>query len=266
MVSIVCGGRVGNGRRRVVVRDLPIAGVPTVLVWDKRTFRCREQLCPRSSWSETSPLIAVRASLTERARAEICRRVGHDLDTVAEVAREFGVGWGCAHQAVIDHGDALIAADMRVERTVGVGVDEHTFQHANARRRTQMAITFVDIDRARLLDVVPGRSGDVVREWVTERPDGWAEQIQVATIDAFRGYATAIGDVLAGRDVGDRSLPRHPLASLRRRRAPPRATRHPRSSRPQARPALRDPPAAVAHLGPPVRTRLGTPPRRARRW
>ena len=188
---------VGNGRRRVVVRDLPIAGVPTVLVWDKRTFRCREQLCPRSSWSETSPLIAVRASLTERARAEICRRVGHDLDTVAEVAREFGVGWGCAHQAVIDHGDALIAADMRVERTVGVGVDEHTFQHANARRRTQMAITFVDIDRARLLDVVPGRSGDVVREWVTERPDGWAEQVRVATIDAFRGYATAIGDVLA---------------------------------------------------------------------
>ncbi len=98
---------VGNGRRRVVVRDLPIAGVPTVLVWDKRTFRCREQLCERSSWSETSSLIAVRASLTERARAEICRRVGHDLDTVAEVAREFGVGWQCAHQAVIDHGDAL---------------------------------------------------------------------------------------------------------------------------------------------------------------
>ena len=192
-----CGvAGVGNGRRRVVVRDLPIAGVPTVLVWDKRTFRCREQLCERSSWSETSSLIAVRASLTERARAEICRRVGHDLDTVAEVAREFGVGWQCAHQAVIDHGDELIAADHRIDRTVAVGVDEHTFQHANARRRTQMATTFVDIDRARLLDVVPGRSGDVVRDWVTNQPDGWADQIQVATIDAFRGYATAIGDVL----------------------------------------------------------------------
>ena len=192
-----CGvAGVGNGRRRVVVRDLPIAGVPTVLVWDKRTFRCREQLCERSSWSETSPLIAVRASLTERARAEICRRVGHDLDTVAEVAREFGVGWQCAHQAVIDHGDELIAAYHRLDRTVAVGVDEHTFQHANARRRTQMATTFVDIDRARLLDVVPGRSGDVVRDWVTNQPDGWADQIQVATIDAFRGYATAIGDVL----------------------------------------------------------------------
>ena len=38
-----CGVRaVGNGRRRVCVRDLPIAGTPTVLVWAKRTWRCRE--------------------------------------------------------------------------------------------------------------------------------------------------------------------------------------------------------------------------------
>ena len=139
-----CGAvGVGNGRRRVKIRDLPIAGVATVLVWAKRTFRCREQLCERGSWSETSPLIAGRASLTERARAEICRRVGADLDTVAEAARAFGVGWACAHQAVIDHGDSLIEADNRIERTVAVGVDEHTFQHANARRRTQMATTFV---------------------------------------------------------------------------------------------------------------------------
>lgn len=161
---------VGNGRRRVLVRDLAIAGTPTVLVWAKRTFRCREELCERGSWSETSPLIAPRASLTERARAGICRRVGADLDTVAEAARAFGVGWACAHQAVIDHGDELIEADNRIDRTVAVGVDEHTFQHANARRRTQMATTFVDIDRARLGDVVPGRSGDVVRDWVTDAP------------------------------------------------------------------------------------------------
>jgi transposase len=192
-----CGVRaVGNGRRRVTVRDLSIAGVPTVIVWAKRTWRCREERCERGSWSETSTEIGVRASLTERARREICRRVGAELDTVAAVAREFGVGWACAHHAVIDHGDALIAADDRLERTRTLGVDEHTFQHANARRRTQMATTFVDLDRARLLDVVPGRSGDVVREWVTSQPIWWADQIDVAAIDAFRGYATAIGDVL----------------------------------------------------------------------
>ena len=187
---------VGNGRRRVLVRDLPIAGTPVVVVWAKRTWRCRQELCPRSSWSETSDEITPRASLTERARREICRRVGRDLDTVAEVAREFGVGWFCAHQAVIDHGDQLIDHDRRLEHVTGLGVDEHTFQHANARRRTQMVTTFVDIDRGRLLDAVPGRSGDVVRSWVRGQPSWWAGQIQVAAIDAFTGYAAAIRDVL----------------------------------------------------------------------
>ena len=39
-----CGVRaVGNGRHRVMVRDLPIAGTATVIVWAKRTWRCREQ-------------------------------------------------------------------------------------------------------------------------------------------------------------------------------------------------------------------------------
>lgn len=42
----VCGVRAtGNGRRRVLVRDLPIAGTPTVLVWAKRRWRRPELGC-----------------------------------------------------------------------------------------------------------------------------------------------------------------------------------------------------------------------------
>jgi hypothetical protein len=133
--------------------------------------------------------------LTERARREICRRVGQELDSVTAVAREFGVGWACARQAMVDYGDALIEADDGLERTCQLGVDEHTFQHANARRRTQMATTFVDLQRARLLDVVRGRSGQVARDWVESQPIWWVDQIDVAAIDAFGGYATAIGEV-----------------------------------------------------------------------
>jgi transposase len=59
-----------------------------------------------------------------------------------------------------------------------------------------MATTFVDLDRGRLLEVVPGRSGQVIRDWISTRPSSWVGGIEVATIDAFRGYATAIGDVL----------------------------------------------------------------------
>lgn len=188
---------VGNGRRDVIVRDMPIGGVPTIVVWRKRTWCCREELCERGAWSETSPHIAPRAGLTERARRHIYVRVGRDLATVAELAREFGVSWATAHQCVIDFAETAITADDRLERVTDLGVDEHTFAHGvPTGGGSKMATTFVDLQRGRLLDVKQGRSGDVVREWVRSQPIWWADQIEVAAIDAFRGYANAIDDVL----------------------------------------------------------------------
>jgi transposase len=79
-----------HDRRPSWVRDLPVAGRPTVLVWVKRVWRCHEPACAKSTWTETSEAIRPRASLTERARAEACRRVGRDGHSVAAVAAEFG--------------------------------------------------------------------------------------------------------------------------------------------------------------------------------
>src|SRR5690606_7148033 len=115
-----CGRRaVGHGRRRVAVRDLPIVGRPVVLVWVKRIWRCPDDGCDRRTWTETHPQIAPRAVLTERARAEICRRVGQDEDSVAEVARAFGVGLHTAMAAVVEHGTMLVEDPQRVAGTTG---------------------------------------------------------------------------------------------------------------------------------------------------
>jgi transposase len=81
-----------HDRRPCWIRDLPTAGRPVTLVWIKRVWRCPHQLCPTRTWTETCPQIVARASLTERARAEVCRRVGQDGASVAAVARDFGVG------------------------------------------------------------------------------------------------------------------------------------------------------------------------------
>jgi len=45
---------------------------------------------------------------------------------------------------------------------------------------------------ARLLDVVAGRSGVVLAAWLHERDDDWKAQIATASLDSFRGYATAL--------------------------------------------------------------------------
>ncbi len=100
-----CGVRaVGHGRRVVKVRDLPAGDRPVVLVWRKRIWRCSDPDCDVRTWSEETDAIAPRAVLTERAREEICRRVGAEGQSVAQVARTFGVGWHTAMEAVRDHG------------------------------------------------------------------------------------------------------------------------------------------------------------------
>ena len=65
-----CGTRArSSGRRRTKVRDLPVGGRPTVLVWCMGVWRCAEAACEVGSWSETSPLGSGRGR---------CCRSGHD--------------------------------------------------------------------------------------------------------------------------------------------------------------------------------------------
>jgi transposase len=197
-----CGVRaVGHGRRRVQVRDLPMAGRPVVLVWAKRIWRCPDPDCERCTWTETLDEMGPRAVLSERARVEICRRVGACEDSVAQVARDFGVGWATAMAAVIDHGVPLVDDPGRLAAVRGLGVDETTFLHARRGRRTVQVTGFVDLDRARLLDVVPGRSGPAAARWLLERDPGWRAGVDVAALDAFRGYNTALVATLPNATV-----------------------------------------------------------------
>ena len=188
-----CGTRaVGHGRRRVKVRDLPIAGRNVVLVWSKRIWRCPDPDCDVSTWSERCSCIASRASVTESGRAEICRRVGQDEDSVAQVARDFGIGWHAAMTAVRDHGQPLVDDPERLAGVTGLGVDETTMLHANASRRTAYVTGFVDLERGRLLDVRPGRTGRVVADWLDEQGADWRAAIGAVAMDGFRGYANGL--------------------------------------------------------------------------
>ena len=49
---------------------------------------------------------------------------------------------------------------------------------------------------ARLLDLVPGRSGKAYKDWLTERGDAFRRGVQIAALDPFAGYKSAIDDKL----------------------------------------------------------------------
>ncbi len=200
-----CGVRARlHDRRPTWVRDLPIGGRPVTLVWVKRVWRCAEMLCPRVTWTETVEAIGARMSLTERARAEACRRVGQDADSVAEVARAYGAGWATIMAAVTEHGQRLLAADDRMEPVRALGLDETAFLAATAQHPTLFVTGFVDVDRHRLLDVVEDRCGASVSGWLSRQDTGWRDGVQTVALDPHAGYRSGL---LAGfADRADRGL------------------------------------------------------------
>jgi transposase len=189
-----CGVRARlHNRRPSWVRDLPAAGRPVTLVWVKRVWRCVEPRCPRRTWTETSAEIRPRAAWTERARREACRRVGELGQTVTAVAAEFGVGWATVMAAVRDYGRPLVDDPGRLDGVHAVGVDETAFLAATPSSGTVFATGIVALNgRARLLDVVEGRSGKALCDWVSSRGQDWRDRIAVAALDPFRGYASAL--------------------------------------------------------------------------
>jgi transposase len=187
-----CGCRaVSKGRRTVKVRDLPAGGRPVVIGWRKRIWRCPATECEVKTWTEQHDAIGARRSLTERARRETCRRVGRN-HSVAEVARELGVGWATVMAAVVDYGTPLVEDPDRIGTVQQLGLDEAKYQKAGPRRRTRYATGFVDLDRGQLLDVVPGRTAAAVHDWLTARPVDWLRAVATVAIDPHQGYANGV--------------------------------------------------------------------------
>jgi transposase len=194
MVGCVgCGVRATpHGRRTVRVRDLPIGGRPVVLCWRKRIWRCREPACGVRTWTEQAAAIRPRAVLTERARAEACRRVGKDAHAVAAVARDLGVGWATIMRAVADHGTPLVDDPTRLDGVAALGLDETSFLKATRLAPTRYVTGLVDLERGRLLEVVADRTKAAVDGWLHARPAAWLARIGTVALDPWRGYASTL--------------------------------------------------------------------------
>lgn len=177
-----------KGRREVKVRDLELAGRPSALVWRKRRWCCKEELCEVKTWTETVGAIGCRASLTERARAEACRLVGEEGRSVAEVARSLGVTWETVMRAVEDYGRPLVDDPARIGGVQALGIDETTWLAATRAHSTLFATGLVDTRAGLLLDVIQGRDSDILRDWLADRPAPWLAGVDVVCIDPFEAY------------------------------------------------------------------------------
>ena len=185
----------GHGRMVVEVIDAPWAGVPTRIRWHKRRWICREHTCQTVTFLEHSEKVcAPRARLGTRAIRWAIRQLRFEGATIAGLARQLATTWNTVWSHIKP---CLQAASDDPARFAGVrvlGVDEHVWHHQDRRRRGPRELTgIVDLTRgkehptARLLDLVPGRSGTVYKNWLEERGKDFRAGVQIATLDPFQG-------------------------------------------------------------------------------
>jgi hypothetical protein len=121
---------------------------------------------------------------------------GQDGDSVAPVARAFGVGWHTAMAAVEDHGQPP-GDPARTAAVTALGTDETVFLHARRDRHIMFVTGMVDLDRGTADRRGGGKIGAGAGDWLDGQPGWWRDEITGAAIVPFRGYANALKSKLA---------------------------------------------------------------------
>jgi transposase len=192
-----------RGRRVRRLHDIPAFGAPVELVWRQRRYRCAEPDCPVRGFSEDHDLARPRAKLTTRAAWWAISQIARDNASVQSVARRLGVDWHTVWETIKPLLEELADDPDRLIGVETVGVDEHIWHHQPRTGKGPKEQTgIVDLTRrngrprARLLDLVPGRSGKAYADWLRSRGNAFTAGIGTATLDPFRGYGNAIRDEL----------------------------------------------------------------------
>ena len=214
-------------RPRVRVRDLPIAGRVTYLVWRKRRYRCAA--CGRT-FTESDPELPARQRVTRRFRLRLFERVrggaAHaevarcERTTRYQVARAFGAG----------------TEDELEARRGSRPVRRLSLDEAHHRRGRELATVVSDLDRRRVVELLDGRSRRRVERYLRSLPERHRRAIEVVSIDPYEAYRQAILNELPwARIVVDHfHLVRGAntaLDSVRRERQREHARRRPKGAR-----------------------------------
>ena len=167
-------------RTEVAVRDLPYGGRPTTLLWQRRRFVCRR--CGTTT-TEAHPQITGR--LTNRLRAALVAEVRDS--TVQAVRRRHGLGWHQVMAVVLDYAVVVFFRRRRVRCRV-LTVDEKSLVKGHGGFSTIVS----DGDTGAVVAVLPGRSEQVLANFLARQSREWRHGVQVVVTDMAACYRGAI--------------------------------------------------------------------------
>ena len=152
----------GRADRRAVLRPAGHARVVEADLVLPRSRRARWRCSP----SRTNAVARPRGLLTTRAAWWATRQLRREHASVLGLARQLGTTWKTVWRSVKPLLEVMDADPTRFDGVETLGVDEHVWHHVSPVKRGPKELTgMVDLTRdakgktrARLLDLVPGRS------------------------------------------------------------------------------------------------------------
>jgi transposase len=170
-------------RPLVRVRDLPIAGRRTFLVWRKRRLRCCA--CGRT-FTERHEELPSRQRVTRRFRRRLFERASegaaHAEVARAEATSRYQVGRAFALGTVVELEARTTAPTPR-----RLSLDE-----AHHRRGHELATIVSDPDSRRVVEVLEGRSRRIVERYLRSLPAAERQAIRAVSIDPYDAYRQAV--------------------------------------------------------------------------
>ena len=178
----------------------PFGWRPTVLEVRLRRYRCPG--CAHVWRQDADAAAEPRARLSRRAVRWALEALVVQHLTIARIAEALAVSWHTANSAVLAEGKRRLIEDpTRFDGVRVLGVDEHVWRHT--RRGDKFVTVIIDLTPirdgtgpARLLDMVAGRSKQVFKTWLADRPEDWRAGVEVVAMDGFTGFKTAAAEEL----------------------------------------------------------------------
>lgn len=176
----------------------PFGHRPTTLLVRVRRYRCSH--CGRTWREDLTAAADTRAKLSRRGIRWALEAIVIDHLSVARAAAGLGVSWHTANSAILAEGHRVLIDDpARFDGVTAIGVDEHVWRHT--RHGDKCVTVIIDLTPireqtgpARLLDMVEGRSKQVFKTWLAERPATWREGVDVVAMEGFTGFKTAAAE------------------------------------------------------------------------
>ena len=199
--------------RRRRIRDLPMSGRRTTLVWLRRRFSCAN--CEQRHLEDHPEF---ESGLTRRLARQLVADA--KVMSIRSVVRRHGIGW---HQimGLVTSWSAIVEAHRRARRYRVLLVDE-----TSMRKHHRYVTVLLNGDTGQVLAMVQHRSAAALSAFFIEQGPRWCRGVKVVVSDGSKSYKAAICTHLGQARHSARQIP---CGALVCRRLDPGAPRHPTS-------------------------------------